>query len=87
MFDGRHCTQKDLDLLMKKTNEIMFSISNEDISGLDVYLSFIARFDRDIESTMRSQIRYAKDTASILNIIHRNINELKQNVIVDINEH
>lgn len=87
MFDGRHCTQKDLDLLIRKTKEIIFSISNGDLSKLDVYFSFVARFDKDIEATLSSQIRNAKDNSSIIQIINRNINELKQNVIVDINEH
>ena len=87
MFDGRHCTQKDLNLLSRKTKEIIFSISNGDLSNLDVYISFIARFDKDIEATLRSQIRNAKDNLAIIQIINRNINELKQNVIVDINEH
>lgn len=86
MFDRRHCTQKDLDLLNKETNRIKEAIALNDYSGLDAYLSLIERFDFDIANHLRRQIEI-NDSKIIVSLIDRDIDILKQNIFVDIYEH
>ena len=43
MFDGRHCTQKDLDLLVKETKNVKKYLQNSD--KINSFLDFVARFD------------------------------------------
>ena len=85
MFDGRHCLDKDLDLLIKETKQVKRSLSYEDIN---LFLKLISRFDLEIAEKMRIEIKKSGgNPALILKAIDDNVNVLKQNVIVDINEH
>lgn len=93
MFDGRHCTNKDLDLLVKKTNKIKQILLkntekceiNED---LQCFLAFIRRFDVQIAFQLETDINSAgTDCERIINAIDKHTNELKRNVQVDIFEH
>ena len=83
MFDGRHCTQKDLDLLLKETKNIKKHQQNPD--KINSFLDFVARFDRDIADKMRRQITSFPN--DVERIIDTNISSLIQNVTVDIYEH
>lgn len=83
MFDGRHCTQKDLDLLLKETKNIKKHHQNPD--KINSFLDFVARFDRDIADKMRRQITSFPN--DVERIIDTNISSLIQNVTVDIYEH
>lgn len=83
MFDGRHCTQKDLDLLVKETKNIKKYPQNPD--KINSFLDFVARFDRDIADKMRRQISSFPN--DVERIIDSNISSLIQNVAVDIYEH
>ena len=61
MFDGRHCTQKDLDLLIKETNKIISVISSDkddDIkkSSLVNFINLIKRFDYQIADSLQNKI-------------------------------
>ena len=83
MFDGRHCTQKDLDLLVKETKNVKKYLQNSD--KINSFLDFVARFDRDIADKMRRQITSFPN--DVERIIDSNISSLIQNVTVDIYEH
>lgn len=85
MIDGRHCKKEDLSLLTKMTNEIKQSLS---IDAIDQYIKFISRFDDEIATNIKYQIRQVNnDIDEIKKIIETNFEILKQNVIVDIYEH
>ena len=93
MFDGRHCTKRDLDLLVKETNKIKLSIAkNSENSGknedLQRFFFFLSRFDTSIAGELEQQINASNDNyESIIKAIDIKVDELKQNVIVDIYEH
>ena len=93
MFDGRHCTQKDLDLLIKETNRVESILKknkekSEKIVELQRFLQFLRRFDEQIANNLKAQIdRANSDESEIIRAIESNVQELKQNVIVDIYEH
>lgn len=85
MFDGRHCTKKDLESLAKETDKILTNLS---VENLNLFLKYIERFDQEIADKMRWKIKCAgEDTDKIKQIIVNNIEILKQNVMVDILEH
>lgn len=99
MFDNRHCTKKDLELLVKETSVIkkciLFNSSKIEKSGIDIieaplrnYFDVINRFDSDIASKMQFRIEVIKnDYKKIISIIDECFENLKQNVVVDIREH
>ena len=87
MFDGRHCTKEDLDLLVDNTNKVLSELSKGDKNGLERFLKLIDRFDVEVSRRIRYQIKDVDDSEKIKRIISNNIDELKQNVLVDINEH
>lgn len=84
MFDGRHCTNKDLNLLIKETNNVKAYPSKENV---DVFLKLINRFDKDIADNLSIKLKNVLNEDKIRQIIDSNINELIQSVVVDINEH
>ena len=84
MIDGCHCTNKDLDLLIKETNKVKASPT---IENIDEFLKLVARFDKDIADNMFLRLKHASNKDETIRIIDSNINELKQLVIVDIYEH
>lgn len=94
MFDGRHCTKKDLDLLVEETNKIMAFLEKEgtfadisEMSEIKNYLGIIARFDTEVAERMQTRIKPTNDINKIKKVIEDNVSTLKQNVIVDIYEH
>lgn len=87
MFDDRHCTKEDLDLLVLNTNNVLNALSEGDRSGLDSFLKLIDRFDVEVSRRICYQIKDVNDIEKLKRIISNNIDELKQNVLVDINEH
>ena len=87
MFDGKHCTKEDLDLLVLNTNNVLNALSEGDRSGLDSFLKLIDRFDVEVSRRICYQIKDVNDIEKLKRIISNNIDELKQNVLVDINEH
>ena len=85
MIDGRHCTEKDLNLLLKETKKVKSSLSNEQIN---LFLDLVFRFDVEIAEKIRREIKLANDDKeTILKVINENIKTLTRSVIVDINEH
>ena len=93
MFDGRHCTKRDLDLLVEETRKIKSYIEkNTEISkkneDLQRFFLFLSRFDTSIAEELEQQINTSNDNyESIIKAIDIKVDELKQNVIVDIYEH
>ena len=84
MFDGRHCTYKDLELLRKETHKIEDNLDNP--KEIEKYLKLVERFDFDIANKISREIKN-QPSEMILSIINKNIELLEQNIIVDINEH
>lgn len=93
MFDGRHCTNKDLNLLIKETDKILLLISSDmdddrKKSGLINFINLIKRFDLQIGETLADKINNSnKYYIKIKNDINICVEELKRNIIVDIYEH
>lgn len=95
MFDGRHCTLTDLDLLILKTNQFRQLIKKNNGKDLSViekqinaYIDLINNFDGDIANKLKRQIYdNQNDYEKILMVIGENIDVLKKNVYVDIYEH
>lgn len=90
MFDNRHCTNKDLDLLNKETTKIKQKMlqNTEKTDDLQSFLAFIKRFDEQIGTQLENDIsKSEQDCVRIINAIDKYVNELKRNVIVDIYEH
>ena len=93
MFDGRHCTKKDLDLLVNETNKVL-SLIFKDIgdeqkkNGLNNFVNLIKRFDDQIAESLQIKIKYFdKDYSNIKRVIESHVEELKRNVVIDIYEH
>ncbi len=84
MFDGRHCTYKDLELLRKETFKIKSNLNSP--KEIEKYLKLVERFDFDIANKISREIKN-QPSEMILSIINKNIELLEQNIIVDINEH
>lgn len=93
MFDGRHCTKKDLNVLIKETDKILLLISSDidddkKKSDLINFINLIKRFDIQIGDTLLNKINNSKDDyIKIKNDISICVEELKRNIIVDIYEH
>ena len=91
MFDNRHCVENDYALLVKETDNIIKDVLNNSISlrsDLNKYLSFIARFDKQISDKLTFELsRDGLTNLEMAEIINKNIDVLKQQVLVDIQEH
>lgn len=94
MFDGRHCTKKDLDWLVEETNKIMVFLEKSgtfayifETPEIKNYLGIIARFDIEVTERIQMRIKSSNDINEIKRVIEDNVSTLKQNVIVDIYEH
>ena len=91
MYKGRHCIESDYYLLVKETDKILLLLKDEEtevLPELVKYIDFISYFDEDIANKIRFHLDKDNiDRRKMVDIIKRNFEELKQNVIVDINEH
>ena len=93
MFDGRHCTERDLNMLVKETNKIKLFIAKnsenkEKNPELQCFIAFLCRFDTQTADLLQEQITSLNNDYVLINqYIDRCVEELKQNVIVDIYEH
>ena len=88
MFDGRHCTYRDYDLLVVETEKVLTSLYNKEKDKIDEFIKLISRFDINIAKDLSREIKMAGDDyQKIAGIITHYTDELKQNVLVDIREH
>ena len=91
MFDQRHCTKKDLNLLIKETDKIKKCLvdKNSKNEGKNAELqSFLARFDSNLADKTKEEIEAANgDYQRIERAIVDNVEILKQYIEVDIFEH
>ena len=91
MFDSRHCIESDYVLLIKETDKIIKIILNHSKtveSDLNKYLKLIARFDKDTAEALAYKLSTQNISASQkVEIINKYIDVLKQQVLVDIQEH
>ena len=88
MYNGRHCTIIDYDRLVLKTDQLINKVKTSSDFDLSSYIEFIAMYDEDIASKLRFHLnKDEKDINIIISTINRYIDELKSNVLVDIQEH
>ena len=91
MFDGRHCIEADYALLNKETDKIIrIVLTNLESckTELNKYLKLVARFDIETSEMLSFKLS-SKDMTpdQIVAIINLYIDILKQQILVDINEH
>ena len=89
MFDNRHCTQKDLDNLIDKTNKVLLCLKNDAKvdKRINAYIEYVSRFDSEIAFMMKKEIQSLESNQEKAEAIKRNVDKLKQNILVDIYEH
>ena len=91
MYKGRHCVESDYYLLVKETDKILLLLKDEEVEVLPSllkYIEFISDFDEDIASKIRFHLdKNNINRSTMIDVITRNVDELKQNVIVDLKEH
>ena len=92
MFNGRHCTYKDYQFLVKSTDDFILFLKggNHDqfASELDKYLDVINQFDEEIGDELLMKIKKIdSDYSQIIKVVETEIFRLKNNVLVDIQEH
>ena len=91
MFDGMHCIEADYALLDKETDKIIrIVLTNLESSKTELkkYLKLVARFDVETSEMLSFKLS-SKDMTpdQIVAIINQYIDILKQQILVDINEH
>ncbi len=76
---------------MKETDKILLLLKDEEaevLPELAKYIDFISYFDEDVANKIRFHLdKNNIDRKKMVDTIKRNFEELRQNVIVDINEH
>lgn len=94
MFEGKHCTYADYQRLVGESESFLRELGAsgeldvEKHRKTDRFLSFIASYDEYVAADMRRKIAALEgDVGRIRRIIIRGVEELKQNVLVDIQEH
>ena len=94
MFEGKHCTYADYQRLVGESESFLRELGvsgefdDEKHKKTDRFLDFIFAYDEYIAADMRRNIVAAGgDLPRIRRIIIRGVEELKQNVLVDIQEH
>ena len=91
MFDNRHCIESDYVLLVKETDKIINIILNDSKtteSDLNKYLKLVARFDKDTAETLAYKLSMQNlNGIQKVEIINKYIDVLKQQILVDIQEH
>ena len=92
MYNGRHCTQQDYEVLVRETEKLLEMLKAielvEQCPELKKYFNLVERFDAEIANKLRFHLSKDKIPVSkMIEIITRYIDELKQNVLVDIKEH
>ena len=92
MFNGRHCNYQDYQYLVKSTDDFISFLqkgNREQFNNeLDRYLDVINQFDQGIADELASKIKKLDhDYPKIIEVVEIEINRLKNNVLVDIQEH
>lgn len=90
MYLGRHCNINDYQLLERISKEFLSFVNrdNLDLKDLNSYLKIFSNFDFDISSKIRMYLeKLSTDKDKYLSKITNLLDELKNNVLVDINEH
>lgn len=90
MYQGRHCSINDYQLLETISKDFLSFINrdNIDLNQLDRYLKIFSDFDFDISSKIRMCLeKLSTDKDKYLSKITNLLDELKNNVLVDIREH
>lgn len=90
MYQGRHCSINDYQLLETISKDFLSFINrdNIDLNQHDRYLKIFSDFDFDISSKIRKCLeKLSTDKDKYLSKITNLLDELKNNVLVDIREH
>lgn len=90
MYLDRHCNINDYQYLERTSKEFLSFINrdNIDLNQLNRYLKIFSNFDFDISSKIRMCLeKLSTDKDKYLSKITNLLDELKNNVLVDINEH
>ena len=92
MFNGRHCNYQDYQYLVKSTDDFILFLQKGNMEQLndelDKYLDVINQFDQGIADELASKIKKLDhDYPKIIEVVEIEINLLKNNVLVDIQEH
>ena len=90
MYQGRHCTYSDYQLLENISMEFLSILNRDkfDINEVENYLDTFSDFDFEISSKIRIHLEkiFIDRSGAISKITHL-LEELKNNVLVDIREH
>ena len=90
MYQGRHCTYNDYQLLENISAEFLLIINRDNFNNYEVemHLDTFSDFDIDISNKIRTNLeKLDLDKEVVINKIANLLNELKSNVLVDIREH
>ncbi|GEM_PF-5949773 len=90
MYQGRHCNINDYQYLVRASKEFLLLINrdNLDLKNLNSYLKIFSDFDFDISSKIGMCLeKLSTEKDKYLSKITSLLYELKNNVLVDINEH
>ena len=90
MYQGRHCTYNDYQLLEKISQEFLSILKRDDfdMSEIEYHLNTYSDFDFSIASKIRTYLeKIDSDRIGAILKITPLLEELKSNVLVDIREH
>ncbi len=94
MYQGRHCSYIDYELLERASSRYLMLLNNRDsgafLTEQDNFISVINDFDYNLASKLKEELLLAKENNRwdlAINAVNKYINELKNNVLVDIREH
>lgn len=90
MYQGRHCTSSDYQLLEQSSQEFLNLLNrdNFNIDELDYYISTFSDFDFSLASKIRTYLEKMGSDRNVTIIKITNLlEELKSNVLVDLREH
>ena len=90
MYQGRHCTYSDYQLLENISKEFLSILNRDkfDINEVENYLDTFSDFDFEISSKIRMHLeKISIDRGGAIAKITHLLEELKNNVLVDVREH
>ena len=90
MYKDRHCSYSDYQLLENSSKDFMLIINrdNLDLKEVEYYLDTFSDFDFEIASKIRTYLnKINTDRSGVINKITELLEELRNNVLVDIQEH
>ena len=94
MFNGRHCSISDYELLVRETESYLATLKRKDNDAFSIYLDrfidLVNQFDSSIGESLKRKILVHKEKEEfeiVERIVKESLEPLKRNVLVDIQEH